>query len=40
MAERESACDEDVLRMGNELEVYAAGILKICELYLESRCIV
>jgi bla regulator protein BlaR1 len=34
--ERERACDEEVLRMGNEPEVYAEGILKICRLYLES----
>jgi bla regulator protein BlaR1 len=36
MAERESSCDEEVLRLGNQPEVYAEGILKICELYLES----
>jgi bla regulator protein blaR1 len=36
LAERERACDEEVLRMGNEPEVYAEGILRICELYLES----
>jgi bla regulator protein blaR1 len=36
MEERERACDEDVLRMGNAPEVYAEGILKICELYLKS----
>ena len=34
--ERERACDEEVLRMGSEPEVYAEGILKVCELYLES----
>jgi bla regulator protein blaR1 len=34
--ERERACDEQVLLLGNEPEVYAQGILKICELYLES----
>jgi uncharacterized protein (TIGR03435 family) len=34
--ERERACDEEVLRMGNEAEVYAAGILEACKLYLES----
>ena len=36
MDERERACDEEVLRMGNEPEAYAEGILKVCELYLES----
>ncbi|HEY6393677.1 MAG TPA: TIGR03435 family protein, partial [Bryobacteraceae bacterium] len=34
--ERERGCDEEVLRLGNEPSVYAAGILKVCELYLES----
>ncbi|HEY6346040.1 MAG TPA: M56 family metallopeptidase [Bryobacteraceae bacterium] len=34
--ERERACDEEVLLMGREPEVYAQGILKICELCLES----
>jgi bla regulator protein blaR1 len=34
--ERERACDEEVLRMGNEAEVYAASILEACKLYLES----
>jgi len=34
MEERENACDEEVLRSGSEPEVYAEGILKICELYL------
>jgi uncharacterized protein (TIGR03435 family) len=36
MEERECACDEEVLRMGSDPQVYAEGILKICELYLES----
>jgi bla regulator protein blaR1 len=36
MEEREHACDEDVLRKGSDPHVYAAGILKICELYLAS----
>jgi bla regulator protein BlaR1 len=36
MEERERACDEEVLLLGSEPEVYAEGILKICELYLES----
>ena len=34
--ERERACDEEVLILGNEPRIYAQGILKICELYLES----
>ena len=34
--ERERACDEEVLRMGSEPEVYAESILKVCEFYLES----
>jgi bla regulator protein BlaR1 len=36
MEERERACDEEVLLMGSDPEVYAEGIVKICELYLES----
>ena len=36
MEERERACDEEVLRAGNEPQTYAEAILKICELYLES----
>jgi uncharacterized protein (TIGR03435 family) len=36
MEERERACDEEVLLMGSDPEEYAAGILKICELYLGS----
>jgi uncharacterized protein (TIGR03435 family) len=36
MDERERACDEEVLRMGSKAEAYAEGILKICELYLQS----
>ncbi|HYL75938.1 MAG TPA: M56 and DUF3738 domain-containing protein [Bryobacteraceae bacterium] len=34
--ERELACDEDVLRLGNQPQVYAEGILKVCKFYLES----
>jgi bla regulator protein BlaR1 len=34
--ERELACDEDVLRLGNQPQVYAEGILKVCKYYLES----
>lgn len=39
--ERERACDEEVLRMGNDPAVYAEGILRVCELYLQSplRCV-
>ena len=37
VAERENACDEEVLRLGTEPKAYAEGILKICELYLESQ---
>lgn len=33
---RERACDEEVLLRGNEPQAYAEGILKICELYLDS----
>jgi bla regulator protein blaR1 len=34
--ERERACDEDVLRLGSEPQIYAESILKVCEFYLES----
>jgi bla regulator protein BlaR1 len=34
--EREKACDEAVLQSGKEPQAYAEGILKVCELYLES----
>lgn len=34
--ERERACDEEVMQLGNEPDTYAQGILKVCELYLES----
>jgi bla regulator protein BlaR1 len=34
--ERERACDEEVLRLGSEPEVYAEGILNVCKSYLES----
>lgn len=39
--ERERACDEEVLRMGSAAEAYAEGILKVCELYLQSplKCV-
>jgi bla regulator protein BlaR1 len=34
--ERERACDEDVIRLGSEPEVYAASILKTCQFFIES----
>lgn len=34
--ERERACDEEVLGLGNQPEVYAESILKTCEFYLTS----
>jgi len=34
--ERERACDEAVLSLGNEPRDYAGGILRICKSYLES----
>jgi uncharacterized protein (TIGR03435 family) len=36
VAERELACDEEVLHLGNQPKVYAQGILKVCQRYLES----
>jgi bla regulator protein blaR1 len=36
MAERERACDEEVLQTGGDPLAYAEGILKICEFYLAS----
>jgi len=36
VAERERACDEEVLRLGSQPEVYAESILKTCQFYLES----
>ncbi len=35
-AERERACDEEVLRLGSEPELYAEGILRVCSLYVEA----
>jgi hypothetical protein len=35
MEERERACDEEVLRLGNQPEDYAEGILNICDLYCQ-----
>ena len=34
--ERERACDEDVLELGGERQLYAEGILKVCEFCLAS----
>jgi protein involved in polysaccharide export with SLBB domain len=34
--ERERACDEEVLSLGNQPHVYAEGILNVCKLYVES----
>ncbi len=35
--ERERACDEEVLHLGNEPRAYAEGILNVCKLYVESQ---
>ncbi len=39
--ERERACDEAVLSLGSEPQIYAEGILNVCKIYLESplRCV-
>ncbi len=34
--ERERACDEEVVRLGNEPGVYAEGILNVCRFYVQS----
>ena len=34
--ERERACDEEVLRLGSEPQVYAESIIRTCEFYLPS----
>ncbi len=34
--ERERACDEEVLRLGNQPDVYADAILNVCKLYVEA----
>jgi uncharacterized protein (TIGR03435 family) len=34
--ERERACDEEVLRLGNQPSVYAESILNICKRYMET----
>jgi hypothetical protein len=36
VAERELACDEEVLLLGSDPRVYAEGILNVCRLYMES----
>jgi bla regulator protein blaR1 len=36
VTERERACDEDVLQLGNQPRVYAEAILNVCRLYAES----
>jgi uncharacterized protein (TIGR03435 family) len=36
LEERERACDEEVVRVGNEPQVYAEGILNVCKFYLQS----
>jgi beta-lactamase regulating signal transducer with metallopeptidase domain len=36
IAERERACDESVLAAGNDPEMYAEGILKVCRVYLQT----
>jgi bla regulator protein BlaR1 len=35
--ERERACDEAVVELGNERQTYAESILKVCQFYMESR---
>ncbi len=35
--ERERACDEEVLRLGSDPQVYAESILRVCQFYLEPR---
>jgi uncharacterized protein (TIGR03435 family) len=37
--ERERACDEDVIRLGSEPEVYAESILKTCAFCVESSVV-
>lgn len=39
MAERERACDEEVVRSGSEPQAYAEGLLRTCDFYLESPLI-
>jgi beta-lactamase regulating signal transducer with metallopeptidase domain len=35
IVERERACDENVVQAGKNRQVYAEGILKVCQLYVE-----
>lgn len=35
--ERERACDEAVLELGNDTQTYAEGILRVCRFYVESK---
>nr|HEV7953023.1 TIGR03435 family protein [Candidatus Acidoferrales bacterium] len=41
VAERERACDEAVIRIAEDPQVYAEAILNVCKLYIESplRCV-
>jgi uncharacterized protein (TIGR03435 family) len=34
--ERELACDEEVLRLGSDAEIYAEGIIEVCKSYAKS----
>jgi bla regulator protein BlaR1 len=34
--ERERACDEAVVRLGADPEIYSAGILNVCKLYIQA----
>lgn len=36
IAERERACDENVVALGHDPEVYAGGILKVCKFCIQS----
>jgi uncharacterized protein (TIGR03435 family) len=36
ITQRERACDEEVIRRGNEREAYAESILKTCQFFVES----
>jgi uncharacterized protein (TIGR03435 family) len=37
VAERERACDDEVLRQGTSARVYAEGIIRVCERYVDAR---
>ena len=37
--EQERACDEEVLRLGNDPQIYAESIVMICQFYLKSPLI-